>query len=114
MTAQPATGGPKTGTVASAENNINSHFKAKGVTPVEDGIKIRNQGTLGISYNDMIMDLTRNYTRTEPNLTGNDRRRVLQLLKKTHMPISYIRNKKLKEEYKTLLGKHTPTPPTTP
>ena len=37
---------PKTGTVASAEQQINAHFKAKG------GIKVGDTGTSGISYND--------------------------------------------------------------
>jgi hypothetical protein len=95
---------PKTGTVASAEKLINAHFKAKGVTPSEDGNKIGDSGTLGISYNDMVIDLTHNFTRTQPNLTRVDRQRVLKLLKKTKMPISYVRNKKLKEEYKELLA----------
>jgi hypothetical protein len=110
--AGPAVGGPapKTFTIAAAEKQINDHFKAKGVTPVEDGVKVGDSGTLGISYSDMMLDLTRNYTHTQPNLTYKDRQRVLKLLKKMRMPISYIRNKKLKEEYKILLsGQPTPT-----
>ena len=102
-------GEPKTGTIASAEKLINAHFKAKSVMPSEDGIKVGDVGTLGISYNDIVMDLTRNFTRTQPNLTRVDRQRVLKLLKKTKMPISYVRNKKLKEEYKALLGSEQTT-----
>ena len=93
---------PKVGTIASAEKLINAHFKARGITPSDDGIKIGDT-TLGIPYNDMVMDLTRNFTRTQPNLTIANRKRVLLLLKKSKMPVSYVRNRKLKE-YKTLLG----------
>ncbi|CAB4006574.1 Hypothetical predicted protein [Paramuricea clavata] len=94
---------PKVGTIASAEKLINAHFKAKGIIPSEDGIKI-GDATLGISYNDVVMDLTHNFTRTQPSLTIADRKRVLLLLKKSKMPVSYVRNRKLKEEYKVLLG----------
>ena len=108
---QPAVPQPagKPGNVAVAEKQINAHFKAKGVTATEDGIKAGDT-TLGISYSDMLMDLTRNYTRTQPNLTDADRKQVLALLKHTRMPVSYIRNKKLKDEYRQLLAGQ-PVPP---
>jgi hypothetical protein len=93
---------PKVGTIASAEKLINAHFKARGITPSDDGITIGDT-TLGISYNDMVMDLTCNLTQTQPSLTIANRKRVLLLLKKSKMPVSYVRNRKLKE-YKTLLG----------
>ncbi|CAB3997573.1 Hypothetical predicted protein [Paramuricea clavata] len=102
---------PKPGTIASSVSQINKHFKSKGIksTPEED-VRI-GETTINILY-DIIMDLTRNFTRTPPNLGANAQRRVLLLLQKTRMPISYIRNKKLKEEYKAVLnGTQTTAPP---
>jgi hypothetical protein len=61
----------------------------------------------------MLMDLTRNYTRTLPNLTEQDRQEVLTLLKQMRMPVHYIR-KKLKEEYRQFLAVRTGTEATRP
>ncbi|CAB3978620.1 ADP-dependent glucokinase [Paramuricea clavata] len=87
----------KPGTVASSTAKIEEHFRKNGVKPIPQGIKFAD-GQLGISYQDMIEDLTRNYTQTQPNLNEKNRHRVLLLLKKTNMPISYIRNKRIKED----------------
>jgi hypothetical protein len=80
---------PKRGTVRDAEKRINDHFKSRGITPSENGIKT-NTSTITVSYSDMMMDLTRNYKKTEPNLNTVDKVKVFQLMKKTRMPVNYI------------------------
>ncbi|CAB3977946.1 Hypothetical predicted protein [Paramuricea clavata] len=103
VTAGASGAGHKPGTVAASAAKIEEHLRKNNVKPVPQGIKY-GDSELGISYQDMIEDLTRNYTQTRPNLNENNRRRVLLLLKKTNMPISYIRNKRIKEEYKHILN----------
>jgi hypothetical protein len=51
----------------------------------------------------MMQDLTHNFTKTESNLTPTESVKVLQMLKQTHMPVHYIRNKKLQTTYKEML-----------
>ncbi|CAB3977265.1 Hypothetical predicted protein [Paramuricea clavata] len=111
VTAGPSGAGHKPGTVAYAMSKIDEHFQKHSVKPTDTGIKTKDS-TINISYQDMMEDLTRNYTQTTPNLTDARQRRVLLLLKKTNMPISYIRNKKMKEQYRQLLNrdKNTPLP----
>ncbi|CAB3983356.1 Hypothetical predicted protein [Paramuricea clavata] len=101
VTAGASGAGHKLGTVASSAEKIEAHFRKNGVP---QGIKFADGGHLSISYQDMLEDLTRNYTQTQPNLNEQNRHKVLLLLRKTNMPISYIRNKRIKEEYKTILN----------
>ena len=59
--------------------------------------------TIGISYQDMLVDLTHNFTKTAPNLTDGETEKVLRVLRQTRMPANYIQNKKLHNKYKELL-----------
>ncbi|CAB3982217.1 Hypothetical predicted protein [Paramuricea clavata] len=113
VTAGASGAGHKPGTVAASAAKIEEHLRKHNVKPIPQGIKY-GDSEMGISYQDMMEDLTRNYTQTQPNLNENNRRRVLLLLKKTNMPISYIRNKRIKEEYKQILNqsKQPRKPPT--
>ncbi|CAB4013525.1 Hypothetical predicted protein [Paramuricea clavata] len=108
-TARPSGANHKPGTVASSTAKIEEHLRKNGVKPIADGVKFKD-GQIGVSYNDMMEDLTRNYVQTQPNLDPKGRYKVLLLLKQTNMPISFIRNKKIKEEYKTLLAQGHMTP----
>ncbi|CAB3995176.1 Hypothetical predicted protein [Paramuricea clavata] len=104
----PAAGGSgaghKPGTVAASAAKIEQHFEKHNVKPIPTGGIKYGDSDLNIPYQDMMEDLTRNNIHTQPNLSNNNRQRVLKLLKKTNMPISYIRNKTLKEEYKQMLN----------
>ncbi|CAB3980639.1 Hypothetical predicted protein [Paramuricea clavata] len=56
-TVGPSGAGHKPGTVASSTEKIEEHFRKNGVKPIPQGIKFAD-GQLGISYQDMIEDLT--------------------------------------------------------
>ncbi|CAB4040041.1 Hypothetical predicted protein, partial [Paramuricea clavata] len=103
VTAGASGAGHKPGTVAASAAKIEQHFQKHNVKPTAQGIRY-GSNDLNISYQDMLEDLTRNYVQTQPNLNDHSRRRVLLLLKKTNMPISYIRNKTIKEQYKQMLS----------
>ncbi|CAB3976759.1 Hypothetical predicted protein [Paramuricea clavata] len=103
VTAGASGAGHKPGTVAASAAKIEEHLRKHNVKPVPHGIKY-GDNDLNISYQDMLEDLTRNYVQTQPNLNDNNRRRVLLLLKRTNMPISYIRNRAIKEQYKQMLN----------
>ncbi|CAB4003039.1 Hypothetical predicted protein, partial [Paramuricea clavata] len=113
VTAGASGAGHKPGTVAASAQKIEQHLQKHDVKPIANGIKMGDT-ELNISYQDMMEDLTRNYTQTQPNLTANNRRRVLILLKRTGMPVSYVRNKKMKEEYKQLLSVSKPSATASP
>ncbi|CAB3978335.1 Hypothetical predicted protein [Paramuricea clavata] len=113
VTAGVSGAGHKAGTVAASAHKIEQHLQKHDVKPIANGIKMGDT-ELNISYEDMMEDLTRNYTQTQPNLTPNNRRRVLILLKRTGMPVSYVRNKKMKEEYKQLLSVSKPSASASP
>ena len=101
-TAGPSGANYKAGTVAASTAKIEEHFRKNGVKPSQNGVNFAG-GTIGVSYNDMLEYLTRNYIQTAPNLDEKKRHKVLLLSRKTNMPVSFIRNKKIKEEYKSLL-----------
>ena len=58
---------------------------------------------LPFAYEDMIYDLTHNINKSNANLTEGQTIKTLSLLKSTHMPASYIRNKNLRKQYKEML-----------
>ncbi|CAB3987890.1 Hypothetical predicted protein [Paramuricea clavata] len=105
----------KPATVACSRRLITNFLASKNVKPQENGIRTNTGTNLPISYDDMITDLTHNFTRTQPNLTIANRDRVITLLKRINMPVSYIRNKEMKEQYKIALEseENTHTPLTT-
>jgi hypothetical protein len=82
-------------------------LRKKGVTETEKGVKFGNK-TLGFAYDDMIADLTKNVKKTNTNLT-----KLLKELKRTGMPVAYIRSENLQSQYREL-DNGTPQIPQTP
>ena len=103
---------PKPGSLASSENLIRAFLKKKGVTETEKGVKFGNK-TLGFAYDDMIADLTKNVKKTNTNLTTRQHTKLLKELKRTGMPVAYIRSENLRSQYREL-DNGTPQIPQTP
>ena len=103
---------PKAGSLRSSENLIRSFLKKKGVVEVDKGVKFGHK-TLSFAYDDMIADLTKNVKKTNTNLTSQQHRKLLKELKKSGMPVGYIRSENLRNQYREL-DKGTPQIPETP
>jgi hypothetical protein len=105
---------PKAGSLKSSENLIRSFLKKKGVAEVDKGVKFGHK-TLSFAYDDMISDLTKNVKKTNTNLSQEQHTKLLKELKRTGMPVQYIRSENLKKQYRDLdNGSHTPQIPQTP
>jgi hypothetical protein len=103
---------PKPGSLASSENLIRAFLRKKGVAETEKGVKFGNK-TLGFAYDDMLADLTKNVKKTNTNLTTRQHTKLLKELKKTGMPVAYIRSENLRNQYREL-DNGTPQIPQTP
>jgi hypothetical protein len=112
--AAAATAGPppKAGSLASSENLICAFLKKKGVAETDKGVKFGHK-TLGFAYDDMIADLTKNVKKTNTNLTAAQHTKLLKELKRTGMPVGYIRSENLRSQYREL-DNGTPQIPQTP
>ena len=100
------------GTVAHSFAKITNHFKAKGITGTEKGLKFGSK-TFNINYEDIVQDLTHNYKANKMNLNGVQQEATLRILRKSGMPASYIRNKVLHDKYVNLLETPKPIRPQT-
>ena len=98
---QPGTRGPTAGSIPYHVKIIGDHLKKHKLVDTDKGLKFGSK-TINVSYDDMMADLTHNYNKTEPHLTNTQQELVLKALKKTKMPVQYIRNKKLHKQYKVL------------
>jgi hypothetical protein len=103
---------PKVGSLKSSENLIRTFLKRKGVSATEKGLKFGHK-TLSFAYDDMIADLTKNVKKTNTNLTGPQHTKLLKELKRTGMPVAYIRSENLRNQYRDL-DNGTPQIPQTP
>jgi hypothetical protein len=103
---------PKPGSLASSERLIRTFLKKKGVTETNKGVKFGGK-TLSFAYDDMIADLTKNVKKKYTNLTAAQHAKLLKELKKTGMPVGYIRSENLRNQYRELDGgtPQTQTPP---
>ena len=103
---------PKPGSLASSEGLIRTFLKKKGVAETDKGVKFGGK-TLSFAYDDMIADLTKNVKKTNTNLTTAQHAKLLKELKKTGMPVGYIRSENLRNQYRELDGgtPQTQTPP---
>ena len=104
---------PRAGSLASSENLIRSFLKKKGVTAVDKGVKFGHR-TLSFTYDDMIADLTKNVRKTNTNLTSAQHTRLLRELRRTGMPVAYIRSENLRNQYRELDNGPSRTPQTPP
>jgi hypothetical protein len=66
---QPGTRGPTAGCIPYHVKIIGDHLKKHKVVDTEKGLKFGSK-TINVSYDDMMADLTHNYTKTEPHLTN--------------------------------------------
>ncbi|CAB3977397.1 Hypothetical predicted protein [Paramuricea clavata] len=98
----------KPGSLARSEFLIRGHLKKVGVVETHKGVKFGGK-TLPIAYDDMIADLTKNVKKTNTNLTSDQHTKLLKELKKTHMPVTYIRSEHLRNQYREIGGSDTPT-----
>ena len=94
----------KPSTVAGSRRLITQFLESKNIKPTEQGIRVSATKHIPVSYEDMITDLTHNYNRTQGNLTLANRDRVIGLLKKVNLPVSYICNREIKEQYKIAMA----------
>jgi hypothetical protein len=109
---EAAAAGPKPGSLASSENLIRAFLRKKGVAETEKGVKFGHK-TLGFAYDDMIADLTKNVKKSNTNLTTMQHTKLLKELKRTGMPVAYIRSENLRSQYREL-DNGTPQIPQTP
>ena len=87
-------------------------MKKKGVAEVDKGVKFGHK-TLSFAYDDMIADLTKNVKKTNTNLSQQQHTKLLKELKRTGMPVAYIRSENLRSQYREL-DNGTPQIPQTP
>jgi hypothetical protein len=92
---------PRAGSLKSSENLIRSFLKRKGVAEVDKGVKFGHK-TLSFTYDDMISDLTKNVKKTNTNLSSQQHLKLLKELKRTGMPVGYIRSENLRRQYRDL------------
>jgi hypothetical protein len=104
---------PRAGSLASSENLIRTFLKKKGVTAVDKGVKFGHR-TLSFTYDDMLADLTKNVRKTNTNLTSAQHTKLLRELKRTGMPVAYIRSENLRNQYRELDNGARQIPQTSP
>ncbi len=85
------------------EKRIITFFKNKKIVKNRRGTLNYKGWDTGVNYEDLLEDLTHDYKKTETNLSKPVMTKALKVLKKEAMPVSYIKNKKIKSEYKTLI-----------
>ena len=103
---------PRLGSLKSSETLIRTFLKRKGVAEVDKGVKFGHK-TLSFAYDDMIADLTKNVKKTNTNLSPRQHAKLLKELKRTGMPVAYIRSENLRNQYRDL-DNGTPQIPQTP
>ena len=103
---------PRVGSLKSSETLIRTFLKRKGVAEVDKGVKFGHK-TLSFAYDDMIADLTKNVKKTNTNLSQRQHTKLLKELKRTGMPVAYIRSENLRNQYRDL-DNGTPQIPQTP
>jgi hypothetical protein len=102
---------PKAGSLKSSENLIKSFFKKKGIIETEKGVKFGHK-TLPFAYDDIIADLTKNVKKSNTNLTQQQHGKLLRELKRSGMPVGFIRSETLRQQYRQLYDTETiQTPP---
>ena len=104
---------PKLGSLKSSETLIRTFLKRKGVAEVDKGVKFGHK-TLSFAYDDMIADLTKNVKKTNTNLSQRQHTKLLKELKRTGMPVTYIRSESLRNQYRDLDNGAPQTPQTPP
>jgi enoyl reductase-like protein len=92
---------PRAGSLKSSETLIRTFLKRKGVAEVDKGVKFGHK-TLSFAYDDMISDLTKNVKKTNTNLSSQQHAKLLKELKRTGMPVGYIRSENLRKQYRDL------------
>ena len=103
---------PRLGSLKSSEILIRTFLKRKGISATDKGVKFGHK-TLSFAYDDMIADLTRNVKKTNTNLNPSQHTKLLKELKRTGMPVTYIRSENLRAQYRDL-DNGTPQIPQTP
>jgi hypothetical protein len=88
-------------------------LKRKGVAEVDKGVKFGHK-TLSFAYDDMISDLTKNVKKQNTNLSQQQHTKLLKELKRTGMPVGYIRSENLRRQYRDLDTGASPQIPQTP
>ena len=104
---------PRAGSLKSSETLIRTFLKRKGVAEVDKGVKFGHK-TLSFAYDDMISDLTKNVKKTNTNLSQQQHTKLLKELKRTGMPVGYIRSENLRKQYRDLETGTSPQIPQTP
>ncbi len=85
------------------EKRIKTFLKNKKIVKNRRGTLNYKGHDTGVNYDDLLEDLTHDFKKTDTNLSKPIMTKALKVLKKESMPVSYIKNKKIKLEYKTLI-----------
>ena len=89
--------------VVRVEKRIKDFLTTKKIVKNRKGTLSYKGEDIGVNYEDLLDDLAHDYKKSEPNLSKPAMRKALSVLKKEAMPVSYIKNKKIKAEYKKII-----------
>ena len=89
--------------VLQVEKRLKNFLTTKKIIKNRKGTLSYKGEDIGVNYEDLLDDLAHDYKKSEPNLSGPSLKKALIVLKKESMPVSYIKNKKIKAEYRKIV-----------